>query len=129
MEYCDKCNIFYITDSVFKALIKQGVVYCNLYPDNDTYSDGCGYEGWAKQSLLNKCGYNVNASEGLTAKQRQDILVNVIKNKYYTSNEIVNFLRGLVERSRRVRDRDMSEAISKWQSDISFLLNLRRYRW
>lgn len=129
MEYCEKCNIYYINNEVFKNLIKQGVVYCNLYPDNDTYCSGCGYEGWAKQSLLNKCGYNVNASDGLTAKERQDILVNVIKNKYYTTDEIVTFLRGLIDRNRRVRDRDMSEAISKWQKDILFLINLRRFRW
>lgn len=126
--YCKDCNCYYILDSSFKALQKQGVILCQLITLAELKGKGFSVfsgEGMKAQSMLRRCGYTVNATDDLSATQRQKILALVLDNRIYSASELYNFLDWLIGYHGRSRQRDMSAAIEKWTDDRNFVANYK----
>ncbi len=70
----------------------------------------------AEKSLLNRCGYNVNATDNLTTKERQRILADVIDLELMTPARIISFLEWVEKKHRQ-----HIEACYKWEEDIAFV--------
>ena len=127
MQYCEQCNVYYITDDVFRDLIKQGIVLCKIYPEEIICNGKPNLSNWNAQSLLNKCGYNVNAYTGLSDEERQDILASVYRNGIYSLEGLIEHISWLISINKGAVQKNMEEAISKWEKDKMFLLT-QKYR-
>ena len=74
---------------------------------------------------MHQIGYNVNSQEGLTSEQRQNLLKLAIDNGLYSISGLLSFLDWLIARNKKVLNRDMSQAISKWTEDRFFVANYK----
>ena len=119
--------IYYFNEKELPRLLKLGKLQCTLKIFTDeTLNKGAALSEQAAQSLLNKCGYNVQSgsSQELSADERHHILDGVIRNEVYPYEKVKSFLQWLIDV--RKNRKDMSRAISKWQEDIGYLENNRQ---
>ena len=72
------------------------------------------------ESILHKCGYNV--SDGMSDKQRQEILAMIVERKILSKDNIAWRLSEYVRL--RMYDKDkFQKAIDKWNRDRNFILD------
>ena len=126
--YCSICNCYFILEADFERIRQIGILLCQqiteeLYRKNgDAILDG---QELKPESLLHQSGYNVSAATGLTAKQRQEILRQVVENGLYSVSGICSHLDWLIARNKKVSNRDMSSAIEKWTDDRAYISNYK----
>ena len=122
--YCQQCETYFIMESIYKHLKNNGIILCRI-SDEKSYIRSISGNGMdlAKESILMQYGYNVSATEGLSAKRRQRILSVIIDNKIMSKNEIINYIDFFI-RQRNNRS-NMELAISKWEADREFVENYR----
>lgn len=123
--YCRHCNCYFLLETDFIALQQKGKLLCQLLTWEEYTTKGQSIfngEDMKAESVLKRCGYNVNATENLSAEQRQKILALVLDNGLYTAPELCNFLDWLINYHGRSKTRNMSAAISKWTEDRLFVL-------
>ena len=87
------------------------------------YYEDSEYSFLQSESIIFQYGYNVKQSEGLSAKERQDILKTVIADGVLSNHEIRTHLEWLINNSKARQERTL--AISKWEEDLAFLRNYR----
>lgn len=127
--YCKNLNRYYFDEKELPRLLKLGKLQCNIYTEETFSNKGAALIEQAAQSLLNKCGYNVQSgsSQELSADERHLILDGVIRNDIYPYEKVKSFLQWLIDV--RKNRKDMSRAISKWQEDIGYLeINRQRLK-
>ena len=127
--YCRNCNCYFLLEADFRTLQQRGKLLCQLLTWDEYQKKGQAIfngEDMKAESILKRCGYNVNATENLSAVQRQKILALVLENGLYTETGLCSFLDWLISYHGRSRTRDMSAAISKWSEDRLFVL---KYNW
>lgn len=111
---------YYMDRNEFNALTKsfsRRKIMIELYDENEeviTFGEG--------ESYLYLLGYNVRANNGLTDKDRKDLLLNIISNCYIDKYEIISHLTKEIQKRSNLEN--MKEAINKWQSDIRYLRDL-----
>lgn len=122
--YCSQCRIYFILDSTYQNLKRQGMLLCRV-TDEKRYmkSESTSEMKLAQESLLMQYGYNVSKAEQLTSVARQKILAVIIDNKIMAKSEIISYLNFFV--SQRNAIPNMEIAISKWESDREFVENYR----
>ncbi len=114
--YCPDCNKYYILESDYYLLKRQGHICCKVVELEELVQNSrnsSAFANWQSKSLLRMYGYNVNQNEMLTSKDRHRILSFVMENKIMSSDEIVNHLQ-LQIKMRKGRN-NMQTAINKWQ--------------
>lgn len=122
--YCNDCKVFFILEKDFKNMKSKGVLLCQLVTETEYISTINNNKFNLKaESLLHRCGYNVNASDELTTIQRQDILARVIDNNMYSISGLLSFLDWLIDRANKTLNKNMSSAIKKWEADRCFVEN------
>ena len=122
-------NIYYFNEKKLPWLLKLGKLQCKIFTDETFSNKSAALSEQAAQSLLNKCGYNVQSgsSQELSADERHLILDGVIRNDIYPYEKVKSFLQWLIDV--RKNRKDMSRAISKWQEDIRYLeINRQRLK-
>lgn len=127
--YCKNLKIYYFNEKKLPWLLKLGKLQCKIFTDETFSNKSAALSEQAAQSLLNKCGYNVQSgsSQELSADERHLILDGVIRNEVYPYEEVKSFLQWLIYV--RKNRKDMSRAISKWQEDIGYLeINRQRLK-
>ena len=110
-------------------MLKLGKLQCKIFTDETFSNKSAALSEQAAQSLLNKCGYNVQSgsSQELSADERHLILDGVIRNDIYPYEKVKSFLQWLIDV--RKNRKDMGRAISKWQEDIRYLeINRQRLK-
>lgn len=122
--YCAQCNIYFIMDSVYQNLKRQGIILCRI-TDEKTYLKGGFMNGakLAQESILMQYGYNVSQMEGLSATRRQKILAVIIDNKVLSKNEIISYLDFFIRQ--HGRRSNMELAVAKWEDDRDFVEHYR----
>lgn len=122
--YCTQCNIYFIMDSVYRNLKRQGIILCRI-TDEKTYLKGGFMNGakLAQESILMQYGYNVSQMEGLSATRRQKILAVIIDNKVLSKNEIISYLDFFIRQ--HGRRSNMELAVAKWEDDRDFVEHYR----
>lgn len=121
--YCRDCDMFYIDTVDYNKLRHKGILMCknmteDKYIKNILNNNSNSY--LSQESILHEYGYNVNGQEELTDGQRRGILAMLVDNQILDREWIKSFLRGLISRFKR-QNKDFSNAIEKWQSDIDFI--------
>jgi exoribonuclease II len=77
----------------------------------------------SKESPLMMCGYTVRESDGLTSKERQLILANIIDRKILSKPRVIDYLQFFV--SWRDGNPNMRNACDKWREDLTFVRNYK----
>lgn len=122
--YCRECNVYFILEADYCSLSHFGVLLCRkitkeVYESNgDAIING---DEFNTESLLHQIGYNVSSQENLTSGQRQHLLKLAIDNNLYSISGLLSFLDWLIARNKKVSNRDMTQAIEKWEEDRAFV--------
>ena len=126
--YCKNLNRYYFDEKELPRLLKLGKLQCNIYTEETFSNKGAALIEQAAQSLLNKCGYNVQSgsSQELSADERRLILERVIRNGVCSYEKVKSYLQWFIAGRKNMKGKDMSRAISKWQEDIGYLENNRQ---
>lgn len=126
--YCQQCQIYFILETDYIQAKNKGILLCRQITRDvyERYGDEL-FDGTKLnvESLLHQIGYNVNAQDNLTSKQRQNLLKLAIDNNLYSTSGLLSFLDWLITRNKKVSNRDMSQAISKWAEDRIFVANYK----
>lgn len=117
--YCPDCQKFYMSETSYQALKKEGIICCKVIEYSDLKNNLSNFNSWQKKSVLSLYGYNVNKTSGLSVIERQNILKFLIENKILTKHEIISHLESQI--SIRKNLPSMKDAISKWNNDIDFI--------
>ncbi|GEM_PF-5860210 len=126
-SFCADCGDAYIISyASFAELKKKGVILCKIESciDNKVVNYSEYFDNLPQESLMHKCGYNVNADSCLSKVQRQTVLEHIITNKIMTKMAVISHLSWLIEHRSNIERYDMSAAVSKWQDDIDFVESL-----
>lgn len=122
--YCPQCKNYFIMESTYQKLKKQGHILCRV-SDEKTYMKS-GYlinAKLAQESILMQYGYKVSQIDGLPEQQRRIILSVLIDNKVLSKTEIIGYLDFFI--NQRNSRSNMQTAISKWKADREFVENYR----
>lgn len=122
--YCKHCNCYFILERDYLRLRESGLPLCRQITEKVYRTDGEEIfkgNGLNPQSFLNSIGYNVNANDDLSSKQRQDILSFAVESGLYSVGGICSFLDWLIDKNSRVTNRDMSDALNKWKQDRDYI--------
>lgn len=119
LGYCRTCDIYYIFKRDYENICKKGEPQCKVVDaaTNKTIWDASF--DFNKRSILFEMGYNVQASNNLSAEERQQILKRAIEEKRISVNEILNLLEMQIA-LHSGRD-SYSNAIDKWKEDSNFV--------
>lgn len=126
-KYCINSNRYYINTQDFVKIIMSGIAIAQMVPSEllqHEFAKEKSFAALSPESLLKKCGYTVSASSNLDDEKRQKIIKQVIENRIYTPNGIINHLSFLISVNQCVTSRNMSRAIKKWKADISYLKHI-----
>lgn len=126
--YCRQCCIYFLLEADYKKLRSKGVILCQLISKESYIADTYIWSDETElrpESLLHRSGYNVNAIDALTPKQRQEILKRVLDNGLYSINGLLSFLDWLIRRSSHTNSRNMSNALQKWKNDRDFVASYK----
>lgn len=117
--YCMACDKYYIGESTYQTLKKEGTICCKVVELEDLNNNLLTISGWQKKSLLKMYGYNVEKNNGLSSIQRRKILLFIIENKIMSKYKIINLLEGQIMLHKK--QESMKEAVEKWSEDIDFV--------
>ncbi len=121
--YCKKCYIYFIDSKVFNNLsVKKGIPLINNDAFGKLTKKGSG--DLETESILHRCGYNVNQQKGLSDNQRQKILAIVIRNNLLSKEKVRNYLKFYIRLNRN--SSIMKTAISKWTRDLLFVESYKK---
>ena len=125
--YCQQCQKYFILEADYARLISMGTPLCTViderrykehYRNESYFSD---ISSWSEQSILRKCGYNVNQASGLTTLERRKILANVIDHEILSKLEI----RSHIQKQIALHSRHLA-AVDKWESDDDFVASYNK---
>lgn len=117
--YCENCNLYFIYNSDYENIRKEGVPLCQIY-EYLKFMKGITYDIKLNQeSLLHSFGYNVGLSDNLTDIQRRKILLLVIENGIIQKHKIISLLNYFIDT--RKSNPSQINALKRWQSDIEYL--------
>ena len=121
--YCKHCRLFFIMESTYQQLIKQGVVAFRSV-DEKSYLRQNYLNGnlLAKESILMQFGYSVSQAEGLSEARRHKILSVLVDNHILTKSEIINYLDFFI--NQRKNDKFVM-AVAKWAIDRDYIRNYK----
>lgn len=123
-SYCKDCKIYFILEPDYKAARFKGVLLCQLISQEKyekEYATLMESSNFKAESLLHRCGYNVNSIDNLSALQRHEILRRVLANGLYSKAGLLSFLDWLINQNTNKKTKDMSSAVQKWKDDRAFI--------
>ena len=122
ITFCATCKKYFIREETYEKLRNQGILCCRIIEevrDNQKSGSRGRYDDWNEESIIHQYGYNVNAKQNLSEKQRHKILSMIIEYRIQTKHQIIDFIQMQVDqRSGRPH---MENAVAKWKRDIQFL--------
>lgn len=123
--YCVQCDKYFVYESTYQMMKNYGYICCRVIKRSDLsmYSTN-EFGSWKQQSLLSVYGYSVEKNRGLSIVERQNILAFLIENKILSITKIVDYLESFI--ALRKNNKNMALAISKWKTDINFVLNYKK---
>lgn len=125
--WCPKCSKYFVTEETYRQIKNQGYICCKVVEQEDLKRESKGSTGHmnlAPESVAHMYGYNVNASKGLSAQQRQTILSFLIENHIQTIGQLESLIEFFIERRRNMPN--MRHAVSCWKEDLDFLYDYRK---
>ena len=122
ITYCSTCKKYFMREDTYEKLRNQGIICCRIIeePRSDQKGGSRGrYDEWNDESIIHQYGYNVNAKENLSEKQRHMILSMIVDHRIQTKHQVIDFIQMQVDQ--HIGRPNMGNAIAKWRKDIQFL--------
>ena len=121
VNYCSNCRRYFIGQREYEHYRDiYGPILGNFsFPGSVQSSSGT--VTLSKESPLMMCGYNVRESDGLTSRERQLILANMIDRRILSKPRIIEYLQFFI--SWREGNPSMGNACDKWREDLAFVRN------
>ena len=123
VQYCNRCGCYYMNVRTYKD-------YCNRYGHllleihyTEEFTTGSynSFRGFAKDSILSRCGYSVK--QGIPATTRQKILIYIKESKRATKWQIIDLISGFISLNSSLPR--MSGAVDRWSEDLTFVNNYK----
>lgn len=123
VQYCNRCGCYYMNVRTYKD-------YCNRYGHllleihyTEEFTTGSydSFRGFAKDSILSRCGYSVK--QGIPATTRQKILIYIMESKRATKWQIIDLISGFISLNSSLPR--MSGAVDRWSEDLTFVNNYK----
>ncbi len=121
---CNKCKVHYIDLNTYNKLKQYGYILCQVLSQCEFDERESGYNPFSDlnpQSLLYRCGYNVNASNNLSDNARHMILERIISSGIISKGKVIGHLRYLIKINQYTKSFEKSR--EKWKKDIEYLYN------
>ena len=119
VAFCPVCQRYYINDDQYRSFTKQfGLPYIRLRSNSAP-----DFSTWQEESLLHYMGYNVNATDNLSATARHAILEHAIDTGAMTKIQVISFLEFLIHQSEY--NPKFVNACEKWRADVEHIRNYR----
>lgn len=119
VQYCNRCGCYYMNVRTYKDYCKRYghlLLEINYTEEFDTgFYDG--FEGFAKDSILSRCGYSVK--QGIPVTTRQKILIYIMESKRATKWQIIDLISGFISLNSSLPR--MSGAVDRWSEDLIFV--------
>ena len=122
--YCSSCKRYFLLEQDYERVLKYGTPICRTITIESYIKIRDGKLQYNDESLLHSLGYNVNAQEGLTDRERQRILSIVIDEGAMHKSEVLSFLDYLIRRS--TSNPRLENARGKWSRDRQFVSQYKR---
>lgn len=117
--YCADCDRYYILESEFEKVRHKGILVCKLTEYTKITSSIFRNAELQTESLLFMLGYNVNAKQNLSRKQRWTLLDIIIQEKIMTKMQIMSHLNSMLLMN---MDRpSFDAAVAKWSEDLKYV--------
>lgn len=121
---------FINADSYEKARLKYGLPYLRIKAESSGIY-GTDFGGLKENSELKMLGYSVGASSGMSLKERQKLLGEIVDSGVLTKAEILSHIDWLIKSRKHMKN--MQNAVDEWKTDRAFVskykLNRQRLIW
>jgi TPR repeat protein len=118
VEYCEQCNRFYMSYTTYEHYRDiYGILLGNLRMYSSMDSGGAFL---ASESPLKLCCYSVSQTDGLSDRERQYIISQVIDKNILQKREVIRYLEYFINMNGKKRGNEI--ALSKWKADLAFTL-------
>ena len=117
--YCNDCKLYYILESEYEKIRRKGTPLCQIFEEIKYLNNISNKFDLNYESILYSFGYNVNAQNNLSDKQRFKILTFIIDNGILSKSEVISYLNYFI--NMRIGRKEYQNAISKWKTDINVL--------
>ena len=120
--YSPHDNIYFVNQKTYDDFRQQyGLPYVSLNPaPGEPFPSD---PNMAEESILHLYGYNVSAADGLTDRERQDILARLMDYGIVTKEKIMRHVEYMI--FLREKDPVMQTAVMKWRRDLAFVSTYR----
>lgn len=122
--YCESCRQYYMLEQDYERVMKYGAPLCKTITIESFIKMKEGMIQYNDESVLHSLGYNVNAQEDLSDRERHNILSVVIDEGVMSKAEVLSFLDYLIRRSQGSPRLD--NARGKWSRDRQYVSQYRR---
>ena len=123
IQYCRTCQEYFISKSQYE---KYKIIYRNLM-GNLKFIDSLKNKAsltdaqFNLESPLHINGYSVSQNSKLTTDDRRRIIGYIIDNNIMKKSDVIYYLSMFIERAQQRKHADMTNAISKWESDLHWV--------
>ena len=118
--YCEQCNIYYMMESSYMSLRRQGKICCRVFDEKRLSNPGIsGGFNMSDTSVLMDYGYSVSYQKNIPVAQRQSILAMLIDNGIISKTGIISYLDFFI--THHGSNAGMEIAVSKWEEDRAFV--------
>lgn len=120
--YCANCNRFYISYAEYNYYMERYKSLLTRFVLNESMQTNGAFGGLADKSPLKLCGYSVSQEKGLTQKEREYILYEMISSGIVSKPEAMQYIEWFIHFN---GNREINHlARSKWESDLNYVRNL-----
>lgn len=119
VNYCNNCRRYFIGQREYEHYRDQYGPILGNFSFPASAQGGSGSGALSKESPLMMCGYNVREDGGLTSRERQLILANIIDRRILSKPRIIEYLQFFI--SWREGNPSMRNACDKWRKDLDFV--------
>lgn len=123
VSHCQECQRYTMLSSDYKNLNGKPVCVVKDLSGKTISNPSDEFLFESSEHIMHKYGYNVRFGNGLSAFDRQQILVKLIRNKILTRSQICEHLEYCIRRNGSRSN--MENAIDKWKADLKFVLNYK----
>lgn len=120
-RFCRTCKAYYISEYTYMQIKKQGHLLCQVasMAEYEKYKKEKTFGELSLESIIHIIGYNVDAKNNLSEKQRRTILIYAIEEGIEKKEKIINHLSYLIKLNEK--NPGKSNAIEKWSADRDYL--------
>lgn len=119
VNYCSSCRRYFIGQREYEHYRDVYGPILGNFSFSESAQSSSGAVTLSKESPLMMCGYNVRESDGLTSRERQLILSNMIDRRILSKPRIIEYLQFFI--SWREGNPNMRNACDKWREDLAFV--------